>query len=61
MLHLNLYDADRNEQILPVEYSENYFHLMPGEEITVSIRWREEDGTSPLLRLDGFNVRPSFH
>ena len=31
------------EEILPVDYSDNYFALMPGEEKTVTVRWR---GTS---------------
>lgn len=27
------------EEILPVDYSDNYFSLMPGEEKTVTVRW----------------------
>ena len=30
----------RGEEILPVDYSDNYFALMPGEEKTVTVRWR---------------------
>ncbi len=57
MVRLNLTGSD-GEQILPVFYSENYFHLMPGEQMPVSIRWHEEDtrGTAPMLRLSGLNV-----
>ena len=34
--------ADGNE-ILPVIYSDNYFHLLPSQEKTVSVRWSGED------------------
>ena len=57
MLHLDLWDED-DEQILPVFFSENYFHLMPGESMPVTIQWNEEDmrGGNPHLFLEGFNV-----
>ena len=57
MLRLNLKSED-GEQILPVSYSENYFHLMPGEEKTVTIRWNISDtrGSQPMLHLSGMNV-----
>ena len=57
MLHLDLWDED-DEQILPVFFSENYFHLMPGESMPVTIQWNEEDmrGGNPHLFFEGFNV-----
>ncbi len=57
MLRLNLKSED-GEQILPVSYSESYFHLMPGEEKTVTIRWNISDtrGSQPMLHLSGMNV-----
>jgi len=57
MLRLNL-KADDGEQILPVIYSDNYFHLMPGEQQTVSIEWNECDarGRQAVVEVSGYNV-----
>ena len=57
MLRLNLKGAD-GEQILPVDYSDNYFHLLPGETQTVSVAWKAEDarGQQPVIELSGFNA-----
>ena len=58
MIRLNLCGND-GEQILPVEYSDNYFHLLPGERKEVSVKWAENDtrGTRPLLKISAFNVK----
>ena len=58
MLRLNLCGED-GEQVLPVEYSDNYFHLLPGERKEVSVKWAENDtrGTRPLLKISAFNVK----
>ena len=58
MLRLNLKTAD-GRQVLPVDYSDNYFHLMPGERRTVTIGWNAADahGQAPLVELTGFNVK----
>ena len=58
MIRLNL-KADDGDQVLPVDYSDNYFHLMPGEERTVTIDWNEEDARrqTPFAELSGFNVK----
>lgn len=42
LIRLNLKDGE-GSQILPVDYSDNYFHLMPGEKKTVNISWLRED------------------
>lgn len=42
MLRLNLKDSD-GEQILPVVYGDNYFHLMPHETRTVTLSFADED------------------
>lgn len=57
MLRLNLCGAD-GEQILPVEYSDNYFHLLPGERRKINVSWNRNDarGQQPILKLSGFNV-----
>ena len=57
MLRLNLKGND-GEQILPVIYSDNYVHLMPGESRTIDVEWKVEDarGTSPIVEISGMNV-----
>ena len=58
MLRLNLCTED-GEQILPVEYSDNYFHLLPGESKIVNIKWKLEDArnANPILKVSGLNVK----
>jgi len=57
MVRLNLKAADGG-QILPVGYSDNYFHLMPGEKRTVAVDWNSEDARDgePVIEVSGFNV-----
>ena len=57
MLRLNL-KGDDGEQILPVIYSDNYFHLMPGESRTISIEWKADDarGCNPIVEITGMNI-----
>ncbi len=58
MVRLNLMGSD-GIQILPVNYSDNYFHLMPGDSKTVTVEWKEEDARSaaPQVEISGFNVK----
>lgn len=57
MLRLNLKGSD-GEQILPVVYSDNYIHLLPGECRTVTIEWSSADArnTVPFIEISGTNV-----
>ena len=57
MLRLNL-KGDDGEQILPVIYSDNYFHLMPGDSRTISIEWKADDarGCNPIVEITGMNI-----
>jgi len=57
MLRLNL-KGDDGEQILPVIYSDNYLHLMPGESRTIDIEWKAEDarGCKPIVEITGMNM-----
>ena len=57
MVRLNLKGSD-GEQILPVIYSDNYLHLMPGESRTIDVEWKVEDarGTTPFVEITGTNV-----
>ena len=60
MLRLNL-KGDDGEQILPVIYSDNYFHLMPGESRSIDVEWKVEDarGCQPVIEISGTNVSKS--
>ena len=60
MLRLSL-KGDDDEQILPVIYSDNYFHLMPGESRTIVVEWKVEDarGCQPMIEITGTNVPKS--
>jgi hypothetical protein len=57
MIRLNL-KGDDGEQILPVIYSDNYFHLMHGESRTIDIEWKTEDarGCKPVVEITGMNM-----
>ena len=57
MLRLNL-KGDDGEQILPVMYSDNYFHLMPSESKVICLSWKDEDsrGCKPVVQVTGFNL-----
>ena len=57
MLRLNLMGTD-GKQILPVIYSDNYFHLMPGEHKTVHISYHIADGRGLAAHaaISGFNL-----
>lgn len=61
MLRLQLLGSD-GEQILPVSFSDNYFHLMPGEKRTIEVSWKAEDtrGLQPHLIVAGMNVKDSL-
>ncbi len=57
MVRLSLL-GDDGEQILPAIYSDNYFHLMPGEEQTVTVSYHDADGRgcTPHVVISGQNV-----
>lgn len=42
-------------RILPVHYSDNYFSLMPGEEMPIKLSFEVPPGVSPRIRLNGWN------
>ena len=58
MIRLNL-KANDGEQVLPVHYADNYFHLMPGEERTIDVAWDKADARQqvPFVELTGYNVK----
>ena len=56
MIHLSALDKN-GERHLPALWSDNYFHLMPGEERTLTLRL-SGDAFAYSLRIAGFNVKP---
>ena len=60
LVRLNLKGKD-GDQILPVDYSDNYFHLMPGESRTVDISWQDHDarGEDAVVEISALNLRPT--
>lgn len=57
MVRINL-KANDGDQILPVSYTDNFFHLLPGEERTVTVAWQQADARNQKaeVELSGFNV-----
>lgn len=57
-LHLSAARQGSGDRILPALFSDNYFHLLPGEtkSVTVSLRHEDTRGEAPVLRLQGFNL-----
>lgn len=56
MLHLTVRD-NRGERILPVFWSDNYIHLLPGGERELTVR-TGGDGKVDAIRVTGFNLNP---
>jgi exo-1,4-beta-D-glucosaminidase len=48
-------------EVLPIDYSDNYVSLFPGESTTITARYASADlgGEAPYLRLRGYNVPPT--
>lgn len=57
MIRLNLMGND-GEQVLPVLYEDNYFHLMPGEKRSIRVQWNPRDARrgTPHIEVSGFNL-----
>ncbi|KAH0468677.1 hypothetical protein IEQ34_001909 [Dendrobium chrysotoxum] len=59
-LHFSVHSANVEEtavdtRILPVHYSDNYFSLVPGEELTINISFEVSEGITPQVLLAGWN------
>ena len=48
------------DMVLPVFWEDNYFSLLPGEQRTVKVEFNMENlaGEKPLVRVEGWNVKP---
>lgn len=58
MVRLSLRDAQTGDRILPAQYSENYFWLLPGESREIQVSWPDGQprSGSPALFAEGYNV-----
>ena len=59
LLNSSLGHTPQDYRILPADWSDNYFHLMPGQEKSVVIRVPKQYFDMPLkpkLKLSGFNL-----
>ena len=58
MIRLSL-KTDDGRRVLPVDFSDNYFHIMPGKKRYVMITWNRDDTRrqTPFVELTGFNVK----
>ena len=56
--HVSRY-ALRDDEVLPVLWQDNYFSLLPGETRQISASYQSEgpDATSPLVEVQGWNVK----
>jgi hypothetical protein len=62
MVVLSLRDEASGTRVLPAQYSDNYFWLLPGETRDVTVSWPSGRGpASPAIRVSGYNVRAQEH
>jgi mannosylglycoprotein endo-beta-mannosidase len=54
-LRISVTDAKGDKRLLPVNYSDNYISVMPGEARTVEISWPEM-GPAEAITLEGWNL-----
>ena len=58
-ISFGVHDGNRDDQILPVLWQDNYISLLPNESRVVVGRYAVNQlGSTPELRLDGWNVVP---
>ncbi|CDP15511.1 unnamed protein product [Coffea canephora] len=62
-LHFSVHDSKKDKKegedtrILPVHYSDNYFSLVPGEEMSITISFEILPGVNPHVTLHGWNYQ----
>lgn len=60
-LHLSVHASNKDNKegedtrILPVHYSDNYFSLVPGELMTITLNFEVPPGITPRITLHGWN------
>jgi len=53
--------GDSKDLVLPVFWEDNYFSLLPGEKRSLKVEFdaKSLDGTTPILSLAGWNIKPA--
>ncbi|KAL7083975.1 hypothetical protein ACP275_14G196400 [Erythranthe tilingii] len=60
-LHFSVHASEKDEKkgedtrILPVHYSDNYFSLVPGEVMAVTLNFEAPEGVTPRVLINGWN------
>ncbi|CAL1407378.1 unnamed protein product [Linum trigynum] len=54
------YQEGEDTKILPVHYSDNYFSLVPGEQMRIKLSFEVPPGVTPRVTLHGWNY-PGGH
>jgi len=57
---LSLVDPKSKKRILPVFYDDNYVSVLPGESKKVVMDYTPSSAETPLVSLDGWNVKEQF-
>jgi len=59
LVHADLKHGHTNDDIAPVLWDDNYVSLLPGESrtLTASVRVRDLSGLTPLISVQGWNIR----
>jgi len=61
MVHVRLTRGKGGEDITPIFWDDNYVSLLPGEQRTVTAKFRRpsQEGPEPFLVVEGWNVAPA--
>ncbi len=60
MIHPRVTRGKGGEDVTPIIWSDNYFSLLPGEQVSVRAQYddRALAGKEPVLEIEGYNVEP---
>ncbi len=61
-VHLRVLNRESGEEVLPVQWEDNYFSLVSGERRKVAATFSSKDlgHATPVVQLDGWNVKPEL-
>jgi mannosylglycoprotein endo-beta-mannosidase len=57
---LSLVDPKTRKRVLPVFYDDNYVSVLPGQKKTVIMDYGQTGSESPLVSIEGWNVKEQF-
>ncbi len=60
-ISVSLVDPQTNTRILPVFCNNNYISLPPGQQRTIRMEYRPQDGVSPRAVVEGWNVNSKIN